>query len=84
LPIASQPIKLPYERTGYPQSNTIGAFAGLVIFSVICCAVGGGGITSGMKDQGLRFFLAFLLTGFFLFANIFIAVLIGCSQMGRI
>lgn len=69
------------------NSHTQGSPAegwGLLAFTVICCIGASIGMVHGMKDPGSQAGLAFCLSVFFFIANVVIAVLIGCSQMGSI
>jgi hypothetical protein len=57
---------------------------GLLILAAVCCVGASIGLVRRMKSKVAQVLLAIFLSGFFFVANVIIAVLIGCSQMGPI
>lgn len=56
----------------------------IIALYFICCFAAGLGLVKGMKSVWAKFFVGFLLIGFFLAANLVIVVWVSCSQMGPI
>ena len=56
----------------------------LVTLDIACSVSASIGLVRGMKSREAQSALALLLTLFFLVANVFIVLFVGCSSMGRI
>jgi hypothetical protein len=53
-----------------------------IILNFICSIVSGFGLIRGIKNKFAAFFLGLFLVLFFLLANAFIVIFVGCSEPG--
>ena len=54
---------------------------GLLVLAIVCCLCSGFGVLRGVKSQSTRILLGLFLAGVFFVVNVFIVILVGCSNM---
>jgi len=64
------------------KTNNAGLFPILIILNLFCSIISGVALIGGIKNKFAAFFIGVFLVLFFLVANAFIAIFIGCSRTG--